>query len=132
MVPWIVFLFVGVLDFGFYAYAAICTQNAARVAALQMSTNQYVVGNSAYACTLVLPEMSQLPNTANLATCASSASAVSSTQPVAVVASSVTGLDGNPASQVAVTYQTVPMIPIPGLLTGQMTLTRVATMRVVQ
>ena len=31
--PWIFFLFVGIFDFGFYAYAAICTQNAARAAA---------------------------------------------------------------------------------------------------
>ena len=32
--PWIFFLFVGIFDFGFYAYAAICTQNAARAVAL--------------------------------------------------------------------------------------------------
>ncbi|HEY3376701.1 MAG TPA: TadE family protein, partial [Armatimonadota bacterium] len=34
MAPWIVFLFIGIFDFGFYAYAAICTQNAARAVAL--------------------------------------------------------------------------------------------------
>src|SRR3984957_15436190 len=34
LAPWIFFLFVGIFDFGFYAYAAICTQNAARVVAL--------------------------------------------------------------------------------------------------
>ncbi len=31
LAPWIFFLFVGIFDFGFYAYAAICTQNAARI-----------------------------------------------------------------------------------------------------
>ena len=30
MMPWLAFIFVGVLDFGFYSYACICTQNAAR------------------------------------------------------------------------------------------------------
>lgn len=130
MVPWLFFLFVGVLDFGFYAYAAICTQNAARVAAIQTASDSSLAGNNGYACTLVLPEMSHLPNATNLSTCATSASAVNDTQPVAVVASSVTGPDGNPATQVAVTYRTIPMIPIPGVMMGRMTLTRVATMRV--
>ena len=31
MAPWIFFLFVGVFDFGFYAYAGICMENAARI-----------------------------------------------------------------------------------------------------
>ncbi len=30
MMPWLVFLFVGVFDFGFYAYALIAVQNAAQ------------------------------------------------------------------------------------------------------
>ena len=34
MAPWIFFLFVGVFDCGFYAFALIGTQNAARQAAL--------------------------------------------------------------------------------------------------
>ena len=36
------------------------------------------------------------------------------------------------SAQASVTYQTVPLIPIPGVLTGRMTLTRVAEMRVIQ
>jgi hypothetical protein len=31
-----------------------------------------------------------------------------------------------------VTYQTFPMVPIPGILTGQLTLTRTAEMRVIE
>jgi len=34
MMPWLAFLFMGVFDFGFYAYASICTQNAARAVAV--------------------------------------------------------------------------------------------------
>ena len=34
MAPRIFFLFVGIYDVGVYSYAAICTQNAARAAAL--------------------------------------------------------------------------------------------------
>jgi Flp pilus assembly protein TadG len=33
MAPWILFLFAGAFDWGFYAYALISVQNAARVAA---------------------------------------------------------------------------------------------------
>jgi hypothetical protein len=34
--------------------------------------------------------------------------------------------------QTTVTYQTLPMIPIPGILTGRVQLTRVAEMRIWQ
>jgi hypothetical protein len=39
--------------------------------------------------------------------------------PLIVTASSVSGADGQPASQVTVTYQTLSLIPIPGLLQKQ-------------
>jgi len=103
MLPWIIFLFVGVLDFGFYSYAAICTQNAARVGAMAS-----VSGNGTNACSIVTGEMNSLPNAGSV-TCTSTA---------------VVGPDGNPATQVSVTYTTMPMIPIPGVLMGQMTMTR--------
>ena len=35
----IFFLFVGVFDLGFYTYAAVCTENAARLASLQTASN---------------------------------------------------------------------------------------------
>ena len=46
MAPWIFFLFMGTLDFGFYAYAIIATQNAARVAVMQTSLNSTTAANS--------------------------------------------------------------------------------------
>lgn len=124
MAPWIFLLFMGVLDFGFYAYAAISTQHAARVAALYTSSSSTNAADSTTACAYVLKDLNDLPNMAGgVTTCGPAPN------PVQVTATSVTGVDGSPASQVSVTYQTIPLIPIPGLM-GQMTITRTAQMRV--
>ena len=128
MAPWIFFLFMGTLDFGFYTYAAIATENAARIAVSQSSYDATTAGNAATACKYALGELKSLPNMSSVTTCASSSSGIDSTHPVAVTATQVVGADGTLASQVAVTYQTIQMIPIPGL-SGQLTLTRVAQMR---
>ena len=57
MAPWIFFLFVGVLDFGFYAYAFISTENAARAAVLLTSKSQIAATDQVDACAIVLSEM---------------------------------------------------------------------------
>ena len=122
MMPWIFFLFVGVLDFGFYSYAIICTQNAARAAAV---ANAFSTGNatdSVSACALVIQEMNSLPNMRSVSTCSGT---LSQTQPVNVtVPNTVPTRQGLPAAEVTVTYLSVPMIPIPGVLMGQMTITK--------
>jgi Flp pilus assembly protein TadG len=123
MAPWIFFLFVGVLDFGFYSYAAICTQNAARVAALDVSGSE-VPTDPALAVAAradVCAEMGSLPNVGS--------ACPSSVVQVVVTPQPYNGVDGDPAGQVSVTYTTIPLIPIPGVLTGQMTITRVVQMR---
>jgi hypothetical protein len=48
-----------------------------------------------------------------------------------VTATSVTGVDGNPASNVSVAYTTNQLIPVPGL-TGKTTVTRIVQMRIKQ
>jgi hypothetical protein len=53
-----------------------------------------------------------------------------SASPLTVTAALVAGPDGANASQVTVSYQTVPLIPIPGLLPGQATITRVVVIPV--
>jgi len=122
MAPWIFLLFIGVLDFGFYAYAAISTQEAARVAALYTSSSSSNASDSIGACKYALKALQDLPNVGAGATCGVG-------QPIQVTAISIaSGADGMPASQVSVTYQSIPMIPIPGLM-GQMTITRTAQMR---
>lgn len=125
--PWIFFLFIGVLDFGFYSYAAIATQNAARVAALAGAADNGV--DNTAACTIVRNEMNQLPNTrtlssCNTGTCPSTTGSVSSSQPLAVTVCAITETDGTKAVRVIVTYQSLTMIPIPGVVTGQLTMTR--------
>jgi Flp pilus assembly protein TadG len=131
MAPWIFFLFVGVLDFGFYSYAAVATQNAARVAALHTSSSQKRVSDAGTACFYALEELRWTPNIKSMVnTCAVTPAGVSSSLPVAVTAGPVTGADGAPAAEVSVTYQSVPLIPIPGIVPKQITLTRVAQMRV--
>jgi len=120
MAPWIFFLFMGTLDFGFYSYAIIATQNAARVAVMQTSLNSTTATNNTLACLYALTELNRLPNVSSLNTCGA--------LPVIVNATSVVDADGANASRVAVTYQSINMIPIPGL-SGSITLTRTAQMR---
>jgi Flp pilus assembly protein TadG len=150
MMPWLLFLFVGILDFGFYSYAAICTQSAARAAALWTSINTASQTN-AIACSAALGELNGLPNMVSVTTCATSAGGVTNALPAAawVVALSCTsspqcadcvsspacGIDAPPkpqSSQAWVTYRTLPMIPIPGVLMSRMTLTRSAEVRLTQ
>jgi Flp pilus assembly protein TadG len=129
MAPWIFFLFLGVFDVGFYCYAAICTQNAARAVALSHAQT-----SNLDKCTIALGELHTLPNV-NGGTCGA--------LPVVVTVTELNGSDcadkgvGTAVNfaavpfcvQSAVTYQTIPLLPIPGVLTGRMTLTRTSQMR---
>lgn len=121
--PVFFFLFVGTFDLGFYSYALICTQSAARVAVEATSASGSLAGSSSTACTAAIGVMSTVPNGGSLpATC--------NAMPLTVSATSVTASDGSTASQVAVKYRTNLLIPIPGLLEGQLVVQRVAEMRV--
>jgi Flp pilus assembly protein TadG len=123
--PLLFFLFIGAFDLGFFFYALIAVQNAARVAALYASafpgTHQT---DSASACTLAFNELQAMPNYSSLpATC--------STLPLQVTLATVSAPDytANATIKVTVVYQTMRLIPIPGL-TGQMNITRSVEMRV--
>ncbi len=122
LAPWILFLLVGVLDFGFYSYAAITTENAARIGAQYGAAGASTAGDSAGACPYVLQEALALPGIKSSMNCQS--------LPLVVTLTPVTGPDGTAASLASVTYQTMPMIPIPGILQGQLTLTRSVEMKV--
>jgi Flp pilus assembly protein TadG len=117
MLPWILFLFIGVLDFGFYSYSIISVENAARVAAIYTSSSSPT--DSTGACYYVLQELKNANNTHNLANCGGS--------PLSVTAAAAT-VNGVAASQVTVTYDSPTMIPIPGLLPGTYRVTRIVTM----
>lgn len=154
MMPWIAFLFVGTLDFGFYAYAAICTQNAARAAAIRSSTG-LTSAYQANACAAAAEELNGLPNMASMVTtvqtnptaCPTSTAGMTSALPAAVPVPVTLNCSSTPkcadctaancletpppsSVQVSVTYKSIPMIPIPGILMGQMQLTRIAEMRI--
>jgi Flp pilus assembly protein TadG len=120
--PWIFFCFVGVLDWGFFSYALITVQSSARVAAFYTSTSLSTAADAGGACTLVLNELQTLPNIGTTVTTCSGS-------PLTVTAAPVTGSDGAQASVVSVTYQSVPLIPIPGILAQQFTWKRSVTMR---
>lgn len=121
MAPWILFLFVGIFDFGFAAYALICTENAARVAALYASSSVEASGNSSYACVMALEEMRKLPNLRSVASCGTE---------LQVTATPGTDSDGYANTKVTVAYQMTPLIRIPGILNGPSTISRTVEMRV--
>lgn len=122
-IPWYVLLFAGAYDFGFYSYGLIATQNAARVSAMYCSGSASRAANCSLACGYVLDQLRSLPNVGSgMTTCG--------TAPVVIAASSVTGPDGAAAARVSVAYTTPQLIPLPGLIPGQLTITRVALFRV--
>jgi hypothetical protein len=121
--PWFFFLFVGALNWGFSAYAMISLESAARTAALYTSTSSSTAADSTQACNLALGEMRKLPNIGTgVIACSGS--------PLSVTATSITGPDSAAASRVVVTYTTIQMIPIPGVLPNRYTMSRTVTMRV--
>jgi len=126
LMPWYIFLFVGAFDWGFFSHALISTASAARVVALYSSQSAaYAATNSTNTtntCTLALEELRYADNDlSTLTTCTA--------LPVIVSYSSVTGADGQAAASVTVQYQTLQLIPIPGLLAGQFTFQRTVQMR---
>ncbi len=138
MMPWLAFLFIGILDVGFFYYAAICTQEAARVSAIQ-----YASSPGSDTCVAAIGALNGLPNMIGVTTCAASPGAISAGVPEAVVYKTLTNsttptcadcaLDPTATSaQVAVTYRTIPLIPIPGILVGQLTITRTAEVRILE
>lgn len=121
MMPLIAFLFIGALDMGFYTFALISIEDAARVAALYTSTSTSTAADATGACTYVIGEIKTLPNIGNTVT-------TCSTSPLVVTAQSVTGAASTTASLVSVTYTSALLIPIPGLLAEQFTWTRTVKM----
>ena len=109
LAPWIFFLFVGVLDFGFYAYSFIATENAARAAALLTSRSQSSANDpngTGPGCAIVLAELYSTANGRQATNCG--------TAPV-VYSSVLKKIGSYTFAEVTVTYSPVVMIPIPGV-----------------
>ncbi len=120
--PWFLFLFVGIVDLGFFTYSLIAVENAARVAAEYTSQSSTVAADQTRACTLIRSELDSLPGISGSTGCGGA--------PLTVTAESISGPDGKRATSVSVTYNGLVLIPIPGLLTRQLSFKRNVQMRV--
>ncbi len=132
--PWILLLFLGVFNFGFFSYALISVENAARVAALYTSAANSTANDSNFACYYAIEELRTLPNIGRSlncpGTCAAGADCTAGPLTVrAQLVPAADSADGRPASRVAVTYQTVQLFPLPWLA-GRLTIRRVVEMRI--
>lgn len=125
LLPWYVFLFAGCYDSGFYAYSLIATQNSARIGAVYCSASSSTCSSNTTACTYAIGQLKYLPNIGTaVTTCNATPLTVTITYPTAS-----TCPDGNACVTASVAYVTAQLIPIPGLLPGQLTITRAVTMR---
>jgi Flp pilus assembly protein TadG len=120
--PWIFLLFIGALDWGFYASALVSLQAGVRSAVLYTSSGEATAGSTSEACTIILNEIRKLPNIGSSTTDCSSNPTVTATY-------LVSGPGGVKASRVTVTYTSITLVPLPGLLRSQFTVTRSAVMR---
>jgi len=123
LLPWIVFSFMAVLDFGCCAYGLIATQNAARAGAMWGAANSSNAGGGATltstACNYALAELKYAPGVSvSVTTC-------TGTSPIRVTATDMptTGSDGGHSVKVSVTY-TVALLAIPLMMPGSLAITR--------
>lgn len=124
LMPWFVFLFVGSFDLGMYSYALVAVQDGVRAAALNASQNTTTAADTSTACQFVLDSIRDLPNIGSgVSTCSS---------PITVSAAlgTGTGPDGGNMTTITATYTSPQLIPIPGLIPGQLTIVKTVKMRV--
>ena len=123
MMPWLLFLFVGVFDVGFYCYALIATQNAARAVAVHNSISKTAASDpDGSGCQIAVFELKTAAYGRTMTSCGA--------LPLQVTSTLMKDSNGNDMANVVVTYQSAVLIPIPGLLPGQQTITRTAQMMV--
>ncbi len=121
VLPWLILLFTGVFDFGFYCYAFISVKNATRVAAIHASANSSTAVDQSGVCLLVTEEMRSLPNIGSSfsSTCGGTPLTVSVAycSGTSACGSSAATADSGPAALVTVAYQMPSLfrMPIRGL-----------------
>jgi Flp pilus assembly protein TadG len=120
LLPWMIFSFIAVIDFGFASYGLIATQNAARAAATwgaSSSANAQSATLSTQACTYALAQLQYAPGVgSSVSTCSASPVSVTATYHAA-------GSDGLPTVAVKVTY-TVQLMAIPLMMPGSLAINR--------
>jgi Flp pilus assembly protein TadG len=129
MMPWLVFLFVGAFDWGYYAHALISTENAARVAATYASTSSTTATDTTNVCLFALEELRIVPNIGSSTTCTGTSPVAITTALIGPGQTNTASADGQLAALVSVQYTTLQLIPIPMLLKSQATFYRTVEMR---
>lgn len=125
LVPAFIFCSIGVFDAGFYCWALIATQNAARAVAVYAMTvyGANATPSATIACGYALQTLRGAPNVgSSLSACTAA--------PVQVTFSQVNDAFAKPAATATVVYQTIPLLPLPGIVAGQLTITRTVQMRI--
>ena len=120
--PWIFLLFIGALDWGFYASALVSLEAGVRSAVTYTAAGEGTAAATSDACTIVLNDIRKLPNIGSSVTGCSSNPTVTATY-------LPSGPGGVKASRVTATYTSITLVPMPGLLRKQFTVTRSAVMR---
>jgi Flp pilus assembly protein TadG len=135
IVPWYIFLFVGALDSGFFAYSLIASQTAAREGALYCAAQGHIAGCADSAtsaqCLYALDQLRMMPNVGSALTSCGTSTTVTASAPVAVSTATITTNPASvtyPGTAVTVVYLTPNLIPIPGMFPGQVTITRTVKM----
>ncbi len=127
--PLLLLTMLTVFDFGFYIFAFIGVQNAARSAALRNSGGVASAADVDGACPLVLEELRGLPNTGSVRACTGQPITLASVSlcPSSPCASGLQSPDGEPAVKISVTYQVPDLLRPP--FAGITTITRTAQMK---
>jgi Flp pilus assembly protein TadG len=125
LIPWIVIAFVAAFNFGIFAYALVSTQNAARSAAMYASQSLTVAQSGSIAtevCLYALGELRDAPGVGSgVTTCTG--------MPVTVTVTPKTpGAGDMNTVQVSVTYNTMQLIALPGLMAGSLAIKRTVEM----
>jgi hypothetical protein len=135
MAPWILLLFMGIFDLGFYCYALVMTENAARVAALRVQEEGGVDAVTRQTvCDFVISEMRMMTNVGFIGDADGTNDATCLTPPLQVGVEDIPISDARSADRiepgvlVTVTYDTIQLFPIPGIA-GQLSMTRTVLVR---
>jgi hypothetical protein len=119
MLPWLIFTFMGILDFGFCVSSLIATENAARVVAMYGAASSSNLSNiSNVACTYAVAELKYAPTP--VTACGTALS---------VTTSSNTNFSAFTEVKVTVTY-TVNLMRIPGVMPASLAISRTVTLPV--
>ena len=119
LLPWMVWAFIASFNVGIFAYSLISTQNAARTVAMYASQSLSVAQNPGNACYYALEELRDAPGVGSGTTVCTGGSPVTVT-----VTANTPGTSGINTVTASVTYQTMSLIPLPGVMAGSFTMTR--------